>query len=442
MSSAKSTSSAAAPPLIPVASNDALWLQDSGTNLMLIQAVYIIDRITPEDLRVLWQKRIMDLEGGRRYPRFELKVVRRRGRFFWQRDPDFSLDRHVIAAPETGIHTREELQDYVGRLANQPLPEDRPRWQLQVIEDFGEGTSVIVGRVHHCMGDGVALVPVIFSLFDEVQVDGKVVRSDHTKTAKALTRWTTMVKAPLAGPLILIRKMLWRADRSDAHGPKLSGTKRVAWTEPIDFEVLRRIKHHFRATVNDVLMTCVAGAFHRYLESTPGGSVTSIRLSMPVNVRSPNEQPRMENKFAAVLLELPVGIRDIRRRVSEVKQRMDALKRSVEPIATYGIAYVMLKALPLKLSGKIIDFLANKCTAVVTNVPGPPHDLYIGGRKLHNLVFWVPQRAEIGIGISILSFSGTVRVGIYTDVELIPDPSRLARAFEEEFAALHDHTDG
>ena len=89
------------------------------------------------------------------------------------------------------------------------------------------------------------------------------------------------------------------------------------------------------------------------------------------------------------------------------------------------------------LSGKIIDFLANKCTAVVTNVPGPPHDLYIGGRKLHNLIFWVPQRADIGIGISILSFAGTVRVGIYTDVELIPEPTRLAKAFEDEFSALH-----
>lgn len=418
------------PELVPVESNDALWLQDSPTNQMLIQAVYILDHIDAETLRQLWRERV-SIE---RFPRFELKVVNHRGRYFWQRDPDFDLERHIVAVEGSEVHDQASLQDFVGRLADQPLPEGLPRWQLLLIEDFQPGRSVIIGRVHHVLGDGIALIPVIFSLMDDARFPGgerkpRDVSRRYGKLAKA-------IKAPLAGPFILARKMLWRPDRSAVHGPDLSGSKRVAWTAAIDFERVRRVRAHFTASVNDVLMAAVTGAFRRYLLEVSGKVDETIRVSMPFNVRSPHEPPKMENKFAAVLVELPVGIAEAGARLREVRRRMNALKSSVEPIATYGIAYAMLKALPLGVSRRVIDFLANKCTAVVTNVPGPPHELHIGGRRLHDLIFWVPKRADIGVGISILSFAGTVRVGVYTDVEVVPDPGRLVAAFEAEFEAL------
>jgi hypothetical protein len=88
------------------------------------------------------------------------------------------------------------------------------------------------------------------------------------------------------------------------------------------------------------------------------------------------------------------------------------------------------------VSRGLIDFLANKCTAVVTNVPGPQRGLSLAGRRVRTLMFWVPQRADIGVGISILSFAGKVQIGVICDAEIVPDPVELVRAFEEELAAL------
>jgi len=51
-------------------------------------------------------------------------------------------------------------------------------------------------------------------------------------------------------------------------------------------------------------------------------------------------------------------------------------------------------------------------------------------------MFWVPQRARIGIGISILSFAGKVQVGVIADEALVPDPAELIQAFEDEFDTL------
>jgi hypothetical protein len=157
---------------------------------------------------------------------------------------------------------------------------------------------------------------------------------------------------------------------------------------------------------------------------------------MPVNVRSPSEPLLLENRFAAVPLELPAGIEDVPARVRAVKARMDEMKRSVAPIVVYSLQRALLSVLPDAVSRGLIDFLANKCTAVVTNVPGPQHRITLAGREVRSLMFWVPQRADIGVGISILSFAGRVQVGVIADALLVPDPRDLARAFEEEFERL------
>jgi hypothetical protein len=157
---------------------------------------------------------------------------------------------------------------------------------------------------------------------------------------------------------------------------------------------------------------------------------------MPVNVRMPGTPLRLENHFAAVPLELPAGPGPFQDRIKAVKARMDELKRSVTPLVIYRLQRTLLAFLPKAVSRSLIDFLANKCTAVVTNVPGPPGDLRLEGRKLRAMLFWVPQRARIGIGVSILSFAGKVQVGVMADEALMLDPADLVAAFEEEFEAL------
>jgi diacylglycerol O-acyltransferase / wax synthase len=426
----------------PVTGADAVWLQDSATNQMVINAVFTVDRIDLETFRRTFRQRVLELGQGQRYPRFRRRITYQRGQPYWEDDPAFDIAHHIVAAPAGAAETMQALQDYVGAEAARPLALDRPRWQFQLVERFENDQSACLIRVHHVMGDGISLVPIIFELMDldlRASSPGLIQPAGAVKAHDQPGRRLLMaIRAPLAAPGVMIRRLLWPRDRHALHGPKLGGVKRVAWTRPFDLGVVKEVKNRLDATVNDVLMSCVSGAMTRYLAARSGGApaVAQFRVSMPVNVRPPSEPIEMRNKFAAVPLVLPAGIPDVRARVAAVKAQMDALKRSVEPIVVYGIVTVLLKALPQGASRFLIDFLANKCTAVVTNVPGPQRDLYLAGRRLRSLIFWVPQRADIGVGISILSFSGMVQVGVLADTRVLPDPAELVAAFEEEFAEL------
>jgi hypothetical protein len=72
----------------------------------------------------------------------------------------------------------------------------------------------------------------------------------------------------------------------------------------------------------------------------------------------------------------------------------------------------------------------------MTNVPGPRQTLYLAGAPVRSIMFWVPQSARLGLGVSIISYAGEVRVGIVTDSGLVPDPDAIVAGFHEELHAM------
>ncbi len=418
-----------------VHARDAVWLQDCPANLMVINSVISTDKLDIERFLQQFRERILEADGGERYPRFRYRVVKKSGRYFWQEDEHFDLRRHILVNEDPALKTKEGLQEYMGDQASLPLPDDRPRWQVQIVPDFGDGGTALFVRVHHVMGDGISMVPVLFQLMDS-EPDAEL----HVKTrGTAGEMWKAATLASVIGGPFLVARAIEPADASLVHGQALSGKKRVAWTPPLDLSKVKHIKNRLDATVNDILMTCVAGAFRRYAARHPDEKLKRVRVSMPVNIRPPAEEPKMENKFAAVMFDLPVHLEGIPERLAETKRRMAKLKKSVEPLIYYGAVNVLLPLLGNRASHWLIDFYAQKCTAVLSNVPGPQSPLWLAGSRMRAMLFWVPQRANIGLGISILSFAGEVRVGVFADVAILADPGDLVALIEAELARFDDH---
>ena len=80
--------------------------------------------------------------------------------------------------------------------------------------------------------------------------------------------------------------------------------------------------------------------------------------------------------------------------------------------------------------------MSEKATAVLTNVPGPQHPLWLAGSKMSEMMFWVPQNGNIGLGISILSYNGKVFFGLISDRRRVPDPKQIIARFQPEFEKL------
>lgn len=430
----------------PMSSVDRAWLMmDDPTNPMVINGFWIFKELLQyEHVLAVLEERLLIHE------RFRQRVVKHKGalrtRTYWQIDPQFDLRAHVrrIVLPPPG--DTKTLNDTVAQLLTAPLDLNRPLWTFTLIEGY-QGGSVFFGRIHHCIGDGAALVRVLLALTDESAEEARLApipaaaippqgrkRAGHPAHLLSLAARG----AKLAGKLVpvLAKLALMTTDDQTAFKGEVGIGKAVAWSRGIPLDDVKFVKNTMGATVNDVLVAAMAGALRRYVEARGGDPQgKQIRAMVPVDIRAPHDT-KLTNRFALVYLPLPIGIAEPIDRLFETKRHMDAIKRSPEALVTYQ-AIAGLGVVSDKIARSIRTYFAGKVSVVLTNVPGPSQKLYFAGKPLETIVFWVPQSGSIGVGISIFSYAGQVNVGLITDRGLAPDPDTIVAAFQEEFDSLY-----
>jgi len=386
----------------------------------------------------------------------------------WSESKSFNLDDHLIAAALPAPGGQRELEAFAGELSGAPFPPGRPLWTFHLIERYGAGSAVIV-RIHHCYGDGVALLRVLLALadpppgaaptapvplpapipqlpvlglglpaWDEVAalLEGGVHYALHPVEASAAGREALTVGAELA------RIAAMTDDPATRLKLPLSGTRRVAWTQALSLAEVRAIARVLGCTVNDVLVSTLAGALGRYLASA-GESVAglTVRAAIPVNLR-PSADPRelagsraLGNYFGLVFVELPIGVLHPLERLYAVHAAMASLKASAQAKATL-ILLSLVGALPAAVEEFALTLFSAKASLVASNLRGPDEELSLAGRPVTEVLFWVPQSGSIGIGLSMLTYRGRVQFGVTADRAVIAEPARLVEQLAVEFERL------
>jgi WS/DGAT/MGAT family acyltransferase len=444
-----------------MSSIDYAWLRmDEPSNLMMINGVLVLDEpVEAGRLRTVLEERLLPIS------RFRQRVVvpGDGGRPLWETDPNFDLDHHLRQVDLPAPGGDDELRELIDGLMSTPLDYRRPLWQFHLVGNY-RGGSVLFGRLHHCIGDGIALMLVVLSLTDrtpvvaghggnpftalfcgprrdlataralveEVMPDGMRLLLSPVEALKKAGRWMTRAAATGAFGRLAARPP---DPRTIFKGP-LGIAKRVAWSEAIPVAEVKAVGQALGGTVNDVLLAAMAGGLRRYLQERgqPADGL-DIRAAMPVNLRPLERMAALGNEFGLIFLSLPVGIADPVARLAELGRRARALLRSTEPVVVYAILSLLGKV-PLPVQKLAVKIFGAKATAVMTNVPGPREVLYLAGKRIEDIYFWVPQSGHLGLGIAICSYAGRVRLGVGTDAGLVPDPETIVRGFHEEFTEL------
>lgn len=449
----------------PVGAVDNLWLRmDRPDNLMVVDSLLWLERpVDWQRFTAVVERRMLD-----RFPVFRQRAVSRFGGLAghqWEDDPDFDLSRHL---PRTRLPSPGDdaaLLRYVEGRMSAPLDRDHPLWEFHLIDGYRGGCAVMT-RFHHAIADGVALTQVLLSLTDATATGHRrvvelapapprqsgswlggpanaVVR-ETGQLLGALPKLASLAKPDaLLGALGLTRKGGLVADKLvlGSNGPSIFGAttgvaKRAAWTQAYPLDGIKAIGALSGATVNDVLASAVAGALASYLEGrgeVPGDLTTMV----PVNLRPAGEPLPAElgNRFALVLLKLPIGVRAPLARIAEAKRRMDAIKASPEAAMTFAMIQAIGRTNP-DLARMLVNFFAGKAIGVTTNVVGPPEARYLAGERISGMLGWVPGSGRQTVGVCVLSYQRTVRIGFKVDAGVVPDPHRLVEALDIELDEL------
>ena len=431
-------------------STDNAWLRmDDRTNRMVVTGVIFFEEpLSYDDLKERFEERLL------LFDRFRQRLVEPWHGFRprWEADPLFDIDNHLthVALPEPG--GEQELQRFVGDTMGEPLDRDKPLWHCWLVEGGGGGNALVV-RIHHALADGFALLYVLFSLADDPDAielpfgelpplpgtdSGASDRSAETDRGSDVSgRGESLLRGAKATAEALESFPAHREPLTPLRG-KPGASKTAVWTRTYPLDAVKSTARPYDATVNDVLMAATAGAYRRYIESQGHGVPESLELTttMPINLKPLQKRDeQLGNYFGLGFVELPVGKKELSDRVSAIKSRTGELKQGTEAYTMYSLL-TAVGSMPDAVQNNASKAFRRRVTSVVTNVPGPLDTVEIAGKEVDDIMFWAPTTEDIGLGVSIFSYDGGVRIGVATDDKVVAEPDLLADAFDDELSEI------
>lgn len=418
-----------APTVSPMAPADHAWLRmDTPENLVVIHLAFVFEDVLPlKSALAMLQARLG------RHMQFTHRVRRGWVRAHWVADPMFSLARHVDEVSLPAGSGKPELKAWMSAQAGKPLPEDRPLWQATLVHGVGSASALVM-RVHHCIADGVSLMGLI----------GDMTEIPHGEPPRPAARPAVRPDLSLglalrAAPRLLVdaaRLTFMRRDARSALKGMPCPDKTVAWSEPLSLAMARDLAHRHGATVNDVMLAVIADVLRQHLHRRGVNEVRApMRTVIPMNMRPHDELPLLGNRFGLVGLELPVHATDPMQRLLAVRDGMAGLKRGLQ--GQLALALVRCAGmLPGLLQRALLGIFSKRCTLIVTNVIGPAEPRCVGGVALDELMLCVPQGMSVGVGVSIISYNGELRIGFLVDQRLMPDGAAAAASVRRCFEQL------
>jgi diacylglycerol O-acyltransferase len=376
----------------------------------------------------------------------------------WIDDERLALDRHVRFTTLDAPGTAAQLDALAGRLLARPLDPDHPPWELWVVDGLAGDAVAVVARVHHSLVDGVAGVRLLEELLrgvPDATTPPRVPRTARPVSPRALLRQELAHRADglralprqLPGePRRLVRALGALVARglrpaSDAGiNPLRIGHDRAFARLAVPMADLVRVKRRHQVTLNDVVLAAVSGALRRFLlrRDVAVSRLADFRAMVPASTHARDATSISGNRVALMLARLPLDEAEPLRRLARVHDVTTALKtRSDEVAAGELLVRVADVTIPSILPALLGLSLAQRgFNVVVTNVPGPPFPLYLLGARLRSfhpvLNLWPRQT----FGVALLSYDGTLEVGLSADPAAVPDLGYLARDLATSFDEL------
>jgi WS/DGAT/MGAT family acyltransferase len=386
----------------------------------------------------------------------------------WVDDPHFDLRYHVrpTALPSPGGD--RQLGQLMARVMAERLDRNYPLWEFWLVEGVDLGRWALITKVHHAMVDGLSAIDLYRLIFDaspkppplppvtdspaRPEPSGLALAARATMNAALMpVHEQRAIRRALADPGLAVRKAagtvrglaeyaraLQPAAASSLSGP-IGRQRRYTWARA-SLDDVKTIKNDLGGTVNDVFLAAICSGFRALLLARgEEPSPSMVRSLVPVSVRSPGEENVYENRLSAFVANLPVDISDPAERLAAVVTQMAKLKASSE--AEAGEAFVSLRRyVPSLLASMFVRLVFSipqrEIVTVTTNIPGPKFPLYALGRRLVEIIPYVPIATTLRTGVSIFTYCGQVTFGITGDYATTPDLDVLAAGIEDGVADL------
>ncbi|MDH6246463.1 wax ester/triacylglycerol synthase family O-acyltransferase [Mycobacterium sp. OTB74] len=393
---------------------------------------------------------------------------------FVETDPD--LGYHVTESTLPAPVDEATLATEVGAVLSKKLDRSKPLWKVQVFHGLSGRTAVGI-TIHHAAADGVAAAEIFAALHEDPDeaASGRPLRrrpnSEPSRVGLAIRGLASLPLRPvrvarslpntlanfdlhpIARSLPGVHEMSsavrgdWGSQRLDAprtpFNVRLCGERTVAFGK-VSLADAKAAKRLFGSTVNDVVVAVCGGALRRRLIAQRELPDEPLVAYCPVSARSSASNDRFGNELASMVVPLPTHLPTLDERIEFAHDTLVHAKRRKEAAGPTFMRDAN-EPIPAPMFGLVAGGLMNLASSrwvrppanvLVSNVPGPPGALECGGAPL---LGWYPISLileALPLNMTVVSYNGSLDVGIVGDAKGLPDAWALLDDFHSEMAEL------
>jgi diacylglycerol O-acyltransferase / wax synthase len=395
-------------------------------------------------------------------------VPLQQGRPKWVDDPHLNLRYHVRATALPAPGDEDQLKELAGRVFAQQLDRDKPLWEIWLVDGLEGDRFALLSKTHHALVDGISGVDIISVLFDtspdpvaptdpgdrwlprpmpssaqllgEALVERGTIPAEVARSVRAIFRGPRRILSGARDAAVGVGAMAWAGLNPAPTSPynqSIGPHRRFTWVRA-DLNEIKAIKNELGGTVNDVVLSAVAGALGKHLrrrgQNTDG---LELKAMIPVSVRADVERGALGNRVAALMAPLPVWCQDPVARLDIVREELKGLKSSGQAVGAQVLTELTGFA-PPTVMGQAARLVSRQrmFNVVVTNVPGPQFALYLAGRRMLDPFPMVPLAKNQALGIALLSYAGKINFGLVGDWDLMWDLDEFADDIRDSLEEL------
>lgn len=380
----------------------------------------------------------------------------------WIEDPDFEVREHVVRADAPPPGDDRALETVVGQVARRRLDRARPLWEIAVVDGLADDRTALVVKAHHAAVDGVSGAATLLHLFDvpdtpapsepdagpledALPEPGALELLGHGVSGLAdrpRRYWDALRHAGASvsdftrgywrGGDLLQDPALPFQTRACCFNGSLSSRRSVGYAR-VPLHCVHHVRHAFGGTVNDVVLAACTRALQGELVERGELHEQPLLAGIPVSTRLPGDEPG-GNRISAMLARLPVQLEDPLHQLSDVRRTTRQGKRFHTLLGprTLGALAEMLSpnvaqpAFSLYARLGLASLHRPLVNLTVSNVPGPPTALEFCGRRVNALHPHGPLMEGVGLNVTVMSYAGSVDVGVLACGHRVPDAHRVA----------------
>ncbi|MBK5233113.1 MAG: wax ester/triacylglycerol synthase family O-acyltransferase [Thermoleophilia bacterium] len=409
---------------------------------------------------------------------------------YWVTDEHFDIGYHVreIALPAPG--NQEQLLEQAGRIYSRRLDRSRPLWEVYLIQGLEGGKVALLSETHHAAVDGLSGAEIMSAIYDLTveprQVDPPEDAGEDQGTPggmdllaegiKSLPRYPVNLASRLgrllphvdlvpsavglpgtgriSRSLSKVRSVINREDdatvieRRPIKAPRgpyggLVSPHRIFGIGSVSLADVKTVKNAFGVKVNDVVVTLVAAALRADLERRGELPEEPLVALVPISVRTEEQMGTFGNRVSGMIVPVPTHLDDPVERLMFSSETMNIGKENhgvlpaeaMRDISTFIPPALHARAarMAAELSGR---FTRPPWNTIISNVPGPPVDLYCCGAKLEALYPLSIISDGMGLNVTIMSYRDSVDIGITADREQSPEVQGVVELMQAELAEL------